>query len=90
MGVPPLPALAIGRELLPTDAREAALLQAGAVGVPPLLLSEDELIRRNPCDVELYHALHRTLRHRVRAVETRMNTTIWDCTNRGRRTRRAV
>ena len=73
------PGLGIERELLPPDANEAALLRAGAVGVPPLMLSDAELAARSPRDMELYASLQRVFKRRVHAMEARVNATVWGC-----------
>lgn len=71
--------LRIEQELLPPDAKEAALLRAGSVGVPPLMLSDAELAARSPRDVVLYDTLLRVFRQRVRNMESRVNATVWGC-----------
>jgi hypothetical protein len=75
--------LRIERELPTTDPTEAELLRQGAIGVPPLRVSDESLLRRSPKDAELYRLGLRVLRLRVRALETRLNASIWECRRDG-------
>jgi len=56
----------------------------GAVGVPPLRLSDDELRARSPRDLEMFTLLHRTFKQRVRALEDIVGARVWDCKVHGR------
>jgi len=78
------PTLLIERELPPQNAYEEAMLRQGAVGVPPLMLNDADLRRRNPQDIAVYEAMLAALKHRVRALERQLNASILDCGSRHR------
>jgi hypothetical protein len=71
--------LAIGQEVPPPDSNEAALQRWYGAGVPPLRLSDAQLRRRSPRDLSLYATLLRAFRERVRALEQRVNASVWQC-----------
>ena len=69
---------------LPHLRREAEANGLGAVGVPSLRLSDDELRARSPRDLEMFTLLRRTFKQRVRALEDAVGARVWDCKVHGR------
>lgn len=76
--------LRIARELQPPADFDVEMQRRGAVGVPPLRLSEAELLAHSPKDVKLYNTLLHTFRRRVMALERAVNASVWSCGHRRR------
>ena len=47
--------------------------------MPPLRLTDDELIRRNPRDVWLYEQMLRIFKQRMHALEAAVKARVWTC-----------
>ena len=71
--------LAIDRELPTTDRREADFNHVGGIGMPPLMLADEELAQRSPHDLQLYGLLYRTFKQRVRELEVAVKARVWEC-----------
>ena len=71
--------LTISRELRPPLNEAWKMTRLRAVGVPPLQISDSELLRRNPNDQALYAGLLRLFKHRMHALETAVKSRVWAC-----------